>query len=135
MVQTTNNMWGGRFNFAPNEIMEKINASIDFDKKLYKEDIQGSIVHCEMLAKQNIITKEESEKIINGLLEIKKDIENNNFEFSRSLEDIHMNIESKLKEKIGDVAGKLHTARSRNVQVAWDCKLYVRNASDSLVRL
>lgn len=133
MVQTTNNMWGGRFNFAPNEIMEKINASIDFDKKLYKEDIQGSIVHCEMLAKQNIITKEESEKIINGLLEIKKDIENNNFEFSRSLEDIHMNIESKLKEKIGDVAGKLHTARSRNDQVALDCKLYVRNAIDSIL--
>ena len=133
MVQTTNNMWGGRFNFAPNEIMEKINASIDFDKKLYKEDIQGSIVHCEMLAKQNIIIKEESEKIINGLLEIKKDIENNNFEFSRSLEDIHMNIESKLKEKIGDVAGKLHTARSRNDQVALDCKLYVRNAIDSIL--
>lgn len=133
MVQTTNNMWGGRFNFAPNEIMEKINASIDFDKKLYKEDIQSSIVHCEMLAKQNIITKEESEKTINGLLEIKKDIENNNFEFSRSLEDIHMNIESKLKEKIGDVAGKLHTARSRNDQVALDCKLYVRNAIDSIL--
>ena len=133
MVQTTNNMWGGRFNFAPNEIMEKINASIDFDKKLYKEDIQGSIAHCEMLAKQNIITKEESEKIINGLLEIKKDIENNNFEFSRSLEDIHMNIESKLKEKIGEVAGKLHTARSRNDQVALDCKLYVRNAIDSIL--
>lgn len=133
MVQTTNNMWGGRFNFAPNEIMEKINASIDFDKKLYKEDIQGSIAHCKMLAKQNIITKEESEKIINGLLEIKKDIENNNFEFSRSLEDIHMNIESKLKEKIGDVAGKLHTARSRNDQVALDCKLYVRNAIDSIL--
>lgn len=131
----TNKMWGGRFSFAPSEIMEKLNASIDFDKKLYNEDINGSIAHCKMLAKQNIIPQDESEQIINGLEIIRKEMENNKFEFSKSLEDIHMNIEARLKEIIGVVAGKLHTARSRNDQVALDCKLYVRNAIDSILHL
>lgn len=133
--KNTNKMWGGRFSFAPSEIMEKINASIDFDKKLYKEDINGSIVHCQMLVKQNIISEDEGNKIINGLKQIEKEIETGNFIFSKSFEDIHMNVEARLKEIIGNIAGRLHTARSRNDQVALDCKLYVRNAIDSLVNL
>lgn len=131
----TNKMWGGRFSFAPTEIMEKINASIDFDKKLYKEDIEGSTVHCKMLIKQSILTKEEGEKILKGLNQIKKEIENGKFVFSKNLEDIHMNIEARLKEIIGDIGGKLHTARSRNDQVALDCKLYVRDAIDNTIFL
>ena len=132
---STNSMWGGRFVLGPTEIMEKINASIDFDKKLYKYDIQGSKIHANMLEKQQIITKEENNQIQQGLNEVEKLIDDNNFEFSKSLEDIHMNVESKLKELIGAPAGKLHTARSRNDQVALDFKLYVRNAIDSLVEL
>lgn len=128
-------MWGGRFVLGPTEIMEKINASIDFDKKLYKYDIQGSRVHANMLEKQKIISKTDNNAIQKGLNEIEKLIDSGKFEFSRSLEDIHMNIESKLKELIGAPAGKLHTARSRNDQVALDFKLYVRNAIDNLVEL
>ena len=120
---------------GPTEIMEKINASIDFDKKLYKYDIQGSRVHANMLEKQKIISKTDNKAIQKGLNEIEKLIDNGKFEFLRSLEDIHMNIESKLKELIGAPAGKLHTARSRNDQVALDFKLYVRNAIDNLVEL
>ena len=133
--ENTNSMWGGRFSLAPSEIMEKINASIDFDKKLYNEDIDGSITHCKMLAKQGIITQDESKQILKGLEEIRQEIKDNRFNFSKALEDIHMNIENRLKEIIGDTAGKLHTARSRNDQVALDCKLYVRNAIDNLVEL
>lgn len=128
-------MWGGRFVLGPSEIMEKINASIDFDKKLYHYDILGSKVHAKMLAKQGIITEEENQKIQDGLSEIEKLIENNKFEFLTSLEDIHMNIESKLREIIGQTASKLHTARSRNDQVALDFKLYVRDAIDNLIVL
>ena len=117
---TKNKMWGGRFVLGPTEIMEKINASIDFDKKLYKYDIQGSRVHANMLEKQKIISKTDNKAIQKGLNEIEKLIDNGKFEFLRSLEDIHMNIESKLKELIGAPAGKLHTARSRNDQVALD---------------
>lgn len=130
-----NVMWGGRFILGPSEIMEKINASIDFDKKLYKQDILGSKVHAKMLAKQNIITKEDEKEIQEGLTKIEKMIENNEFEFSASLEDIHMNVEAKLKELIGKTGGKLHTARSRNDQVALDFKLYVRDAIDNLLNL
>lgn len=130
-----NVMWGGRFILGPSEIMEKINASIDFDKKLYKQDILGSKVHAKMLAKQNIITKEDEREIQEGLTKIEKMIEDNEFEFSASLEDIHMNIEAKLKELIGKTGGKLHTARSRNDQVALDFKLYVRDAIDNLLNL
>lgn len=130
-----NEMWGGRFVLGPTEIMEKINASIDFDKKLYKYDIQGSRVHANMLEKQGIISKEENKKIQKGLNEIEKLIDDGKFEFSKALEDIHMNVENKLKEIIGAPAGKLHTARSRNDQVALDFKLYVRNAIDTLINL
>lgn len=130
-----NVMWGGRFILGPSEIMEKINASIDFDKKLYKQDILGSKVHAKMLAKQNIITKEDEKEIQEGLTKIEKMIEDNEFEFSASLEDVHMNVEAKLKELIGKAGGKLHTARSRNDQVALDFKLYVRDAIDNLLNL
>ena len=135
MEKKTNSMWGGRFSFSPSEIMEKINASIDYDQKLYQEDILGSTVHCKMLAKQGIIKEEEAEIIIKGLKQVEEEIKNKNFVFSKTLEDIHMNVEARLKEIVGDVGGKLHTGRSRNDQVALDCKLYVRNATDSLLIL
>jgi argininosuccinate lyase len=128
-------MWGGRFVLPPSEIMTRINASISFDKKLYKYDIRGSKAHADMLEKQNIITTDENKQIQSGLDTIEKLIDNGEFEFSDELEDIHMNIESKLKDLIGAPAGKLHTARSRNDQVALDFKLYVRDTIDNLVDL
>jgi argininosuccinate lyase len=128
-------MWGGRFVLPPAEIMTRINASISFDKKLYRYDIRGSKVHAEMLAKQNIITADENKQIQNGLNAIEKLIDDGEFEFSDELEDIHMNVESKLKDLIGAPAGKLHTARSRNDQVVLDFKLYVRDTIDNLVDL
>ncbi|MBM5782421.1 MAG: argininosuccinate lyase, partial [Pelagibacterales bacterium] len=125
--QSSNKMWGGRFDAKPSEIMQEINQSISFDKKLYKQDIQGSKAHCEMLAKIGILTKEEAKKITQGLEKIQKEIEEGKFNFKIELEDIHMNIESRLKEIIGDSAGRLHTARSRNDQVALDFRLFVRD--------
>ena len=119
-------MWGGRFSSSPSEIMKDINQSITFDKRLYKEDINGSIAHANMLAKQKIIEQSEADKIISGLKQIEKEIEDGVFEFKKELEDIHMNIESRLGEIIGDAAGKLHTARSRNDQVATDLKMWIR---------
>jgi argininosuccinate lyase len=130
-----NTMWGGRFVLGPSEIMKKINASINFDKKLYKYDIFGSKIHANMLEKQGIIEKNDNEAIQKGLTEIEKMIDEEKFEFSESLEDIHMNIENKLKDLIGMPSGKLHTARSRNDQVAVDFKLYVRDAIDNLINL
>lgn len=127
-----NPMWGGHFKSAPAEIMEKINASIDFDKKLYAQDIRASIAHARMLGEKGILTKAESAEIIEGLEKIKREIESGKFEFKRELEDIHMNVESRLKEIVGEVAGKLHTARSRNDQVATDFKLWVRDAIDAI---
>ena len=121
-------IWGGRFNSKPSAIMEEINSSISFDKRLFHEDIIASIAHAQMLAKQNIISKGEGLKIINGLKRIYKEIEKGKFNFKTELEDIHMNVESRLKEIIGDTAGKLHTARSRNDQVSTDLRLWVRNA-------
>ena len=121
-------IWGGRFNSKPSAIMEEINSSISFDKRLFHEDIIASIAHAQMLAKQNIISKGEGLKIINGLKRIYKEIEKDKFNFKTELEDIHMNVESRLKEIIGDTAGKLHTARSRNDQVSTDLRLWVRNA-------
>ena len=135
MMNNSNKMWGGRFDQASSEIMLEINSSIDFDKNLYKYDIAGSIAHCKMLAKQKIITNEESQKIISGLKQIEEEIESYNFQFKQELEDIHMNIENRLSEIIGDVAGKLHTARSRNDQVATDFKLYVKDASKQIYDL
>jgi argininosuccinate lyase len=131
MTKTSSNqMWGGRFDSAPSAIMEQINASIDFDKRLYAQDIAASKAHCAMLVKQKIISADEGDQIIAGLDQIRKEIEQDKFTFSRGLEDIHMNVEARLKEIIGDPAGKLHTARSRNDQVATDFKLWVRGMCD-----
>ena len=117
---------------GPSNLLDEINASIDIDQRLYKEDIEGSIAHAEMLGKQKIISKKDQTQIVSGLKSIKKDIENNKVIFSRELEDIHMNIESLLFKKIGKVAGKLHTARSRNDQVVTDLKLWIRNNSKEI---
>ncbi|GJL99642.1 MAG: argininosuccinate lyase [Methyloligella sp.] len=129
----TNKMWGGRFASGPSEIMEEINASIGYDKRLYNQDITGSIAHAEMLVDAGILSKSDCKKIINGLKQIKQEIEADQFTYSRQLEDIHMNVESRLRELIGDAAGRLHTARSRNDQVATDFKLYVRDTIDHFI--
>ncbi len=123
---TSNAMWGGRFASGPAAIMEEINASIGFDKKLYAQDIRGSIAHATMLAHQGIISDEDKIKIIDGLNTILSEIEEGRFEFSRKLEDIHMNVEARLATLIGPAAGRLHTARSRNDQVALDFRLWVK---------
>jgi argininosuccinate lyase len=125
--KTSNQMWGGRFASGPAAIMQAINASISFDKKLYAEDIKGSIAHSEMLAEQGIITKADQKKIAKGLKTILSEIEAGKFEFSEKLEDIHMNVEARLAELIGPAAGRLHTARSRNDQVAVDFRLWTKN--------
>ncbi len=128
----TNKMWGGRFSSGPSEIMEEINASIGFDKRLFAQDIAGSMAHAEMLGATGIISVEDAEKITQGLSKVQHEINEGAFNFSRSLEDIHMNIEQRLKDIVGDAAGRLHTARSRNDQVATDFKLYVRDCVDEL---
>ncbi len=120
------------FSKGPSEILDAINSSIDIDKRLYKEDITGSIAHARMLGKQKIINKREQNAIVSGLKAIERDIEKNKVVFSKKLEDIHMNIESLLFKKIGKVAGKLHTARSRNDQVVTDLKLWVKKESKIL---
>ncbi|CAN0601595.1 unnamed protein product, partial [Ectocarpus sp. 12 AP-2014] len=125
-------MWGGRFAAGPAAIMEDINASIGFDQKLYAQDIQGSKAHATMLAEVGILTADDRDAIIKGLTQIGEEIEHGHFTFSRGLEDIHMNIEARLRELIGDAAGRLHTGRSRNDQVATDTKLYVRTAIDGI---
>ncbi len=125
-------MWGGRFKAAPSQLMEKINASIDFDKKLYKQDIRGSKAHSQMLEAIGVLSPQEKEAIHKGLNQIEQEIEEGSFIFDTKLEDIHMNIENRLKELIGDAASRLHTARSRNDQVALDLKLWVRDAIDEL---
>lgn len=128
----TNTMWGGRFSGGPSAIMEKINASIDFDKRFYAQDIAGSKAHCAMLVKQGILTAEDGQAITDGLNKVLAEIEAGEFKFSAALEDIHMNVENRLRELIGDAAGRLHTARSRNDQVATDFRLWVRDAIDRL---
>ncbi|MCW2275756.1 argininosuccinate lyase [Rhodoblastus acidophilus] len=128
----SNQMWGGRFASGPDAIMEEINASIGFDYRLAKQDIAGSKAHVAMLAKQGIVSAADAEAISKGLDEVAAEIESGNFTFSRALEDIHMNVESRLAEKIGPAAGRLHTARSRNDQVAVDFKLWVRDTIDDL---
>ena len=130
----SNKMWGGRFVGAPSDLMETINASIEFDKQMYAQDIAGSIAHTQMLFAQGILSKNDAHAIETGLQTIKKEIENGEFEFNVSLEDIHMNIENRLSQLIGEPAGRLHTARSRNDQVATDFKLWVRDAIDNLDR-
>tara|TARA_A100001391_G_scaffold184256_1_gene152013 strand:+ start:5525 stop:6907 length:1383 start_codon:yes stop_codon:yes gene_type:complete len=128
----SNRMWGGRFSSGPDAIMEEINASIGFDKRLYKHDIAGSIAHATMLEAAGILTRDDKDAIISGLETVRAEIEAGAFTFSRALEDIHMNVESRLKELVGEPAGRLHTARSRNDQVATDFKLYVRDGLDML---
>ncbi|MGN6307089.1 MAG: argininosuccinate lyase, partial [Mesorhizobium sp.] len=125
--KASNQMWGGRFASGPAAIMEAINASIDFDRKLYAQDIRGSLAHSEMLAQTGIISAVDQEKIAHGLNTILKEIEAGTFAFSKKLEDIHMNIEARLAELIGPAAGRLHTARSRNDQVAVDFRLWVKD--------
>ena len=126
-------LWGGRFKQSTNTLMETFSASISFDKRLYDCDIEGSIAHCKMLARCKIITTAESNKIIKGLKRILRECDEGRFKFSDSLEDIHMNIENRLREIIGPVAGKLHTARSRNDQVCLDIRLYLRKEIDDIV--
>ncbi len=129
----SNTMWGGRFEAGPDAIMEEINASIGYDKRFFAQDIAGSIAHANMLAKTGIISEADKDAICAGLAELRADIEHNNFNFSRALEDIHMNIEAALSERIGKAAARLHTARSRNDQVATDFRLYVRDTIDTLM--
>ena len=128
----SNRMWGGRFGGGPDDIMEEINASIGFDQRLFAQDIRGSMAHCAMLADNAIISKGDAAAITGGLDKILAEIEAGDFAFTRSLEDIHMNIEARLAELIGATAGRLHTARSRNDQVATDFRLYVRDTIDHL---
>ena len=125
-------IWGARFNKPTSKIFEKIGASIDIDKRLFQEDILGSIIHAQMLAKQKIIERKKSKKIIQGLKKIRNEIEKNKFNFNKKYEDIHLNIEKRLFEIIGDDAGYLHIARSRNDQVITDFKLWIKNLQKKL---
>jgi len=127
---STNKMWGGRFEGGPAAAMQDITPSIDFDKRLWRQDIAGSRAHVRMLAAQKIIRNSDRDAILAGLDTIEKEIESGGFVFRRELEDIHLNIEARLKEIVGDAAGRLHTARSRNDQVATDFRLWVREACD-----
>lgn len=126
VIVMSNKAWGGRFQQQPEEWVDAFNASIDFDQTLLDEDIQGSIAHATMLAHQNIISEEEKNAIVKGLKDIQADFYNHNIEFKHALEDIHLNIEHELIQRIGDPGGKLHTGRSRNDQVATDLHLYVK---------
>ncbi|MCY4589730.1 MAG: argininosuccinate lyase [Alphaproteobacteria bacterium] len=125
-------MWGGRFRDGPSAVMEEINPSIDFDRRFYAQDIAGSRAHTEMLAARGLISQEDAGLIARGLDQVRREIEDGHFAFSRSLEDIHMNVESRLAELVGDAAGRMHTARSRNDQVATDFRMWVRDAIDRL---
>ena len=128
----SNKMWGGRFTSEPAAIMAEINASIDVDRRLFRQDIAGSKAHAEMLAKQGIISVKDGKAIARGLDDVLAELESGRFAFKRELEDIHMNVEARLHKLIGPAAGRLHTARSRNDQVATDLKLWVRDAIDDI---
>ena len=128
-------LWGGRFSKNTNELVDAFNASIDFDKRLYNEDIRGSIAHANMLAKCGIIPVEDGEKIVAGLKDILADIEAGNFSFEVALEDIHMNVEARLTERIGQAGARLHTARSRNDQVALDMHMYMKREVAEIAEL
>ncbi|WP_109259547.1 argininosuccinate lyase [Hyphobacterium indicum] len=128
----SNALWGGRFSGSPSEIMESINASIDIDQRMAFEDIAGSMAHARMLAATGIISSEDAAKIEQGLIQIRGEIERGEMQWSKALEDVHMNIEARLKEIIGTPAGRLHTARSRNDQVATDFRLWLRSACDRI---
>ena len=133
MTDDANQRWGGRFAAGPDAIMEAINASIGFDQRLAAQDIEGSRAHAAMLAAQGIITDSDADAIREGLLTVLSEIEGRTFRFSTALEDIHMNVEARLKDLIGEPAGRLHTARSRNDQVALDFRLWVRGQCDAAV--
>jgi argininosuccinate lyase len=126
-------IWGGRFAAGPSAVMEKINASIAFDQRLYAQDIAASKAHCVMLARKAIISQADAKAILAGLDQVLKEIESGKFKFKTELEDIHMNVEARLAELIGPAAGRLHTARSRNDQVATDFRLWVRDAIDRIL--
>ena len=130
--KTSNAMWGGRFAAGPDAIMEAINASISYDQRMAPQDIAGSRAHAAMLAATGIISDKDAAQITEGLVTILSEIEGGKFEFSTALEDIHMNVEARLKQLIGEPAGRLHTARSRNDQVATDFKLWVRDQCDAV---
>jgi argininosuccinate lyase len=132
-MKMSQKLWGGRFTQPTDKFVEEFTASIEFDQRLYRYDIQGSRAHAEMLGRQGIIAVAEAEQIIAGLNEILADIEAGKIEFSVALEDIHMNIEARLIERIGAVGGKLHTGRSRNDQVAVDIRLYLRDEIDLIL--
>ncbi|HLE24806.1 MAG TPA: argininosuccinate lyase [Thermodesulfobacteriota bacterium] len=127
--------WGGRFKKVTHKLVDKYTSSIDFDKRLYGEDIEGSIAHAKMLGKQGIISKQESQQIVKALEEIRGEIEKGKFPYREKLEDIHLNIEKRLIEKIGEIGGKLHTARSRNDQVVLDERLYLRREVGEILSL
>ncbi|MDI7776048.1 argininosuccinate lyase [Asticcacaulis sp. EMRT-3] len=126
-------MWGGRFNARPDEIMQAINVSIDVDKRLWRQDIAGSRAHATMLAAQAIISSEDAQTLLDGLTIIEGELEAGTFPFRAEFEDIHMNVEARLRELVGPVSGRLHTARSRNDQVATDFRLWVRDAVDMTI--
>ena len=131
----SNKAWGGRFSEQPEDWVDEFNASIHFDKTLIQYDVQGSIAHAKMLAKQDIITDSDCDQIIEGLNAILKDYEQDNLELDTSLEDIHLNIEHELIKRIGDAGGRLHTGRSRNDQVATDMHLYTKAEVNALIEL
>ncbi|BDX00591.1 argininosuccinate lyase [Maricaulis maris] len=125
-------MWGGRFSAGPSAVMEAINASIDVDKRMADQDIDGSLAHSQMLAATGVISSEDAASIQRGLEQVRSEIHAGNFPWSKALEDVHMNVEARLKDIIGEPAGRLHTARSRNDQVATDFRLWLRDACDRI---
>ncbi|RIN13847.1 argininosuccinate lyase [Staphylococcus warneri] len=131
----SNKAWGGRFEAQPEEWVDEFNASIDFDQNLIDQDVQGSIAHATMLANQNIISQDEAHTIIEELKAIQKDVHQNKIEFKASLEDIHLNIEHELIQRVGEAGGKLHTGRSRNDQVATDMHLYTKEEVSGIIEL
>jgi len=134
MKNKNKTVWSTRFKKSTSKIFEQIGASIDIDKRLYEEDILGSIVHTQMLIKQKIINRKRGNKIINGLKKIRNEIKKNKFKFNKKYEDIHLNIEKRLFAIIGNDAGYLHIARSRNDQVITDFKLWIKKASEKIVK-
>lgn len=130
-----NTLWGGRFTEATDAFVQRFTASVDFDRRLFQQDIDGSVAHAKMLAKAGILTADDVSQILDGLESIRQDIQDGKFEWSVELEDVHMNIEAALTSRIGDIGKKLHTGRSRNDQVATDIRLYVRNEIDQIAEL
>ncbi|MBT8445518.1 MAG: argininosuccinate lyase, partial [Gammaproteobacteria bacterium] len=129
----SNQSWGGRFDSPVDEFVQTFTASVAFDRRMYRQDIRGSIAHATMLAECGVLTESELQRIVEGLDAIAAEIESGQFNWSVELEDVHMNIEARLVERIGDTGKKLHTGRSRNDQVATDMRLYLRDAIDAIL--